>query len=260
MKGQDLKDYEGKVAVITGAGSGMGRAMVREFAGRGAKVAALGRTMAKLEAVAAEAGAEVLPLALDVADSAGVEAAMAAILLRWGRIDVLVNNAGVLDSYAPAHEVPLEEWHQVIATNLTGPFLMCRAVLPGMVAQGKGVIVNIASISSHSAAGGGSAYTASKHGVLGLTRQLCFEYGPLGVRVNAICPGATATPMAIPEEKGQHSPDMEAAVAKVPARRWCQPEEIAGLAACLASDAASYLHGSDIVIDGGWLAGAREAF
>jgi 3-oxoacyl-[acyl-carrier protein] reductase len=94
----------------------------------------------------------------------------------------------------------------------------------------------------------------------GLTKQLCFEYGALGIRVNEICPGATATPMAIPESKGEHSPDMEAAVAKVPARRWCQPSEIARLAAFLAGDEADYIHGSSYVIDGGWLTAARDPF
>ncbi len=109
-------------------------------------------------------------------------------------------------------------------------------------------------------AGGGSAYTASKHGVIGLTRQMTFEYGARGIRINAICPGATATPMAMPEHTTSNSPDMDLAISKVPARRWCKPEEIARLAAFLGSDDADYVHGSAYVMDGGWLTAARDPF
>lgn len=257
-----MQDYSGKTVLVTGAGSGMGRAMVAEFVARGANVAALGRTLAKLEDSIREAPGpgEGRAFRVDVGSPADIATAVAEVVRLWGCIDVLINNAGVLDSYAPAHEVSLEEWNAVIATNLTGPFLMCKAVIPHMLAQGKGAIINIASVSAFSAAGGGSAYTASKHGLQGLTKQLCFEYGALGIRVNEICPGATATPMAIPDTKGEHSPDMEAAVAKVPARRWCKPQEIARLAAFLAGDEADYIHGSSYVIDGGWLTAARDAF
>ena len=257
-----MQDYSGKIVIVTGAGSGMGRAIVAEFIARGAKVAALGRRLNKLQetlAVAAGSG-EGMAIATDVAEEAQVQAAVAAVKARWGRIDVLINNAGVLDSYAPVHEVSLAEWNAVIATNLTGPFLMAKHAITPMLEQGKGAIVNISSIAAFSAAGGGSAYTASKHGVQGLMKQLCFEYGARGIRVNEICPGATATPLAIPETKGDHSPDMEAAVARVPARRWCQPAEIAKLTALLAGDEADYVHGSSYVIDGGWLTAARDPF
>ncbi len=254
--------YEGKVVVVTGAGSGMGRAMVHEFAKRGAKVAALGRTFDKVEKVASEVedSSAVLPIRADVVSEEDVKSAIDQVIAKWGRIDLLVNNAGVLDSYEPAHKVSLEEWSQVMAINATGPFLTAKYSIPHMLEQGKGAIINIASTASSSAAGGGSAYTASKHAVLGLTRQLSFEYGGQGIRINAISPGATATPMAIPAEKTATSPDMEAAVATVPAKRWCQPEEIAKLAAFLGSDDADYVHGAEYVIDGGWLTAAREAY
>lgn len=255
-------DFSKKVVIITGAGSGMGRAMAKEFVSRGAYVAAVGRSVAKLEETQAYATGrgECRIFSCDVSSELDVIKLVDQVTSHWGRIDVLVNNAGVLDSYDLAHNVSLDEWHQVIATNLTGPFLFAKYTLPHMLSQGKGSIINIASISALSAAGGGAAYTASKHGLHGLTKQLCFEYGHKGIRVNSICPGATATPMAIPDIKGEHSPDMEAAVAKVPARRWCAPEEIAKLATFLASDDADYIHGSAYVIDGGWLTGAREAF
>lgn len=254
--------YDGNVVVVTGAGSGMGRAMVAEFVAQGARVAALGRTLGKVAESVDMVGDSDKAIAIraDVAVEADVIAAIDKIIATWGRIDLVVNNAGVLDSYAPAHEVSLDEWNQVMAINVTGPFLMSKYAIPHMLVQGKGGIINIASVSSFSAAGGGSAYTASKHAVLGLTRQLCFEYGAKGIRVNAICPGATATPMAIPETKTATSPDMEAAVASVPAKRWCGPEEIAKMTVFLGSDEADYVHGSAYVIDGGWLTAAREAF
>ncbi|PBB86841.1 SDR family oxidoreductase [Mesorhizobium sp. WSM3876] len=257
-----MNNYSNKVVIITGAGSGMGRAMVGEFVSRGANVAALDinldraiETVEKLEKPSMG-----LPLQVDVSDAQSVKNGVDAVIAQWGRIDLLCNNAGVLDGHAPAHEVSLEEWNRVMAVNLTGPFLMSRAVIPQMLKQGKGAIINTSSTSGFSAAGGGSAYTASKHGVLGLTRQMTFEYGARGIRINAICPGATATPMAMPEHTTSNSPDMDLAISKVPARRWCKPEEIARLAAFLGSDDADYVHGSAYVMDGGWLTAARDPF
>lgn len=254
--------FKDKVVVITGAGSGMGKAMVKEFSEQGAFVALVGRTASKLKSVVEQLGnsEQFCIFPVDVGSEVDVKNTLKAIYKVWGHIDILINNAGILDSYAPAHEVSLEEWNKTIATNLTGPFLMCKYVIPFMLEQKKGVILNISSVSAISAAGGGSSYTASKHGVDGLTKQLCFEYGHLGIRVNSLCPGATATPMAIPDEKTEFDPNMEAAIAKVPARRWCQPNEIAKLASFMASDDADYIHGSSYVIDGGWLTGARDAF
>ncbi|MDQ0333120.1 NAD(P)-dependent dehydrogenase (short-subunit alcohol dehydrogenase family) [Mesorhizobium sp. YL-MeA3-2017] len=257
-----MNNYNNKVVVITGAGSGMGRAMVGEFLSRGAYVAALDINLDRaIETVKRLDGPPAaFPHQVDVSDERSVQTAVDAIIARWGRIDLLCNNAGVLDGHAPAHEVSLEEWNRVMAVNLTGPFLMSRAVIPQMLKQGKGAIINTSSTSGFSAAGGGSAYTASKHGVIGLTRQMTFEYGARGIRINAICPGATATPMAMPEHTTSNSPDMDLAISKVPARRWCKPEEIARLAAFLGSDDADYVHGSAYVMDGGWLTAARDPF
>ena len=252
--------FQQKTVVVTGGASGMGRSMVREFASRGARVASLdingdgaARVVAELEDPS-----QAMSVRVDVTDPSAVEVAIRSILDWSGRIDVLCNNAGAVDSFRPAHETPLEEWHRTIAINLTGPFLVARAVVPTMLAQGAGVIINTASISSLSAAGGGTAYTAAKHGVLGMTRQMTFDYGRQGIRVNAICPGATATPLALPEGGSDTLPDTEAELARIPAQRWCQPEEIAKLAAFLASPDADYIHGSAIVIDGGWITAARN--
>ena len=252
--------FQGKVVVVTGAGSGMGRAMVHEFAAKGAKVAALDINLDSASKTVADLPEPDMGLAVkvDVSSPESVSAAMAEVGMWAGRVDVLCNNAGIVDSFRPAHEIPLEEWHRTIAVDLTGPFLMARAVIPGMLERGAGAIINTASISSLSAAGGGSAYTAAKHGVLGLTRQLTFDYGRRGIRVNAICPGATLTGLTMPEGGSDTLPDTESELARIPARRWCQPEEIAKLAVFLASDDADYIHGTAMVIDGGWLTAARN--
>lgn len=257
-----MNNYNGRVVIITGAGSGMGRAMVEEFASREASVVALDINLKAAEESVSKISNPERGFAyrVDVSDPISVQEAVKAVIAKWGRIDLLCNNAGILDGHATAHEVSIEEWNKVIAVNLTGPFLMARAVIPQMLNQKKGAIINTSSTSGFSAAGGGTAYTASKHGVIGLTRQLTFEYGASGIRVNTICPGATATPLAMADPVTAHSPDMLAALEKFPARRWCQPGEIAKLAAFLGGDEADFVHGSEYVMDGGWLAAARDPF
>ena len=249
-----------KVVVVTGAGSGMGKSMVQEFTAAGARVAALdiNETRAK-EVVAGLAARErAVAVAVDVSSEESVTAAVGQVMDWAGRVDVLCNNAGIIDSFRPAHEISIDEWNRNLAVNLTGPFLMARAVIPDMLSRAKGVIINTASIASFSAAGGGTAYTAAKHGVLGLTRQLTFDYGKLGIRVNAICPGATLTGLTMPEEGSDTLPDSEPEIMRTPAQRWCQPVEIARLALYLASDDADFIHGAAMVIDGGWLTAARN--
>jgi 3-oxoacyl-[acyl-carrier protein] reductase len=256
-EGEDeLMKLDGRIAVVTGAGSGMGRAMAREFYDQGASVVAVDiRGDAAEETIAdAKDPDRTLALTADVSQRDQVESAVSAATQRFGRIDLLCNNAGVLDDYTPAHETSDELWNRVIGVNLTGAFLFSRAVIPGMIEQRTGIIINTASISSFVAGGGGAAYTASKHGILGLTKQLAFDYGKHGVRVNAICPGAIHTGMTnhllTPEGRNPH---VDAAVAGTPAGRWGTPEEIAALALFLASDEAGFIHGAAFTIDGGWL-------
>jgi 3-oxoacyl-[acyl-carrier protein] reductase len=249
-----------KVVVVTGAGSGMGKSMVQEFTAAGARVAALDINDTKAKEVVAglDAPERAVAVAVDVASEESVTAAVGQVMDWAGRVDVLCNNAGIVDSFRPAHEISIDEWNRNIAVNLTGPFLMARAVIPDMLSRAKGVIINTASIASFSAAGGGTAYTAAKHGVLGLTRQLTFDYGKRGIRVNAICPGATLTGLTMPEGGSDTLPDSEPEIMRTPAQRWCQPVEIARLALYLASDDADFIHGAAVVIDGGWLTAARN--
>lgn len=245
-----------RIAIVTGGGSGMGRAMVQEFVAEGANVLALDVRKSAVEETAEMVGlpGRVVAFECDVSDEKSVKAAVAKAMETWGRVDLVCNNAGILDDYVIAEETSTELWNRILSVNLSGPFFVCREVLPIMVAQGKGVIINTASISAFIAGGGGSAYTASKHAVLGLTRQLAFEYGRKGVRVNAICPGPIHTGMTdyllTPEGRNDH---VDSIIEALPAGRWGKPVEIARLAVYLASDDADFIHGSAYVMDGGWL-------
>ncbi|MCW2939113.1 MAG: hypothetical protein JWN00_2098 [Actinomycetia bacterium] len=247
--------FEGRVALVTGGGSGMGRAMVEEFAAEGAFVVAVDiNKQAATETVKGLSTPDRASAAVaDVSSPEAVEALVADVVREHGRIDIVCSNAGVLDDYTPAHETSIELWNRVIGVNLTGPFLISRAVVPVMLEQGRGVIINTASISAFVAGGGGAAYTASKHGVLGLTKQLAFDYGSRGIRCNAICPGAIQTGMTehLLTAEGRN-PHVDAAIKGTPAGRWGKPVEIAKLASFLASDDAAFIHGAGYLIDGGW--------
>ena len=242
----------GKTAIVTGAASGMGRAIAKEFAAEGARVACLDLNEAEAVKTADTLGQDKgLAIACDVSKAESVAAAGSKAEAALGRIDILVNCAGVLDGYAAITETSDALWDRTVGINLKGTFMVCRAALPGMVARGYGVIINISSIAGLVAGGGGAAYTASKHGVLGLTRQTAYDYGSKGIRANAICPGAIETAMTKDILSSGDLAVMEL-VRSVPAGRHGQPEEIAKLALYLASDDASFVHGAAMTIDGGW--------
>jgi 3-oxoacyl-[acyl-carrier protein] reductase len=244
-----------RVAFITGAASGIGRAMAEEFAARGATVAACDIAADGVEearAAALDAGApRALALTADVARPADVARAVTAAQEELGRIDILCSNAGILDGYASALDTDEELWDRVMDVNVKATWLLSRAALPDMLERGSGAIIVTASVAGMVAGGGGVAYTASKHGVIGLMRQIAYENASQGIRVNAICPGVTQTGMTQPLFDDPQSKVHEF-IPEIPSATWAQPQEIAKLAALLASDDVPFMHGACVVADGGW--------
>jgi NAD(P)-dependent dehydrogenase (short-subunit alcohol dehydrogenase family) len=254
-----LKPLTGKVAAVTGASQGIGRAIAEAFAERGAKVALLSRSMDSLEETAAAIGhgnGRAIALRCDVTARAEVDDAMAQLAGTWGKLDILVNNAGI-SGRTPIDDPSDERWRLILDTNLTGSYLVTRAGLH-LMHSGWGRVINISSVLGRFGVAGYAAYCASKHGVIGLTRVLALELAPRGITVNAICPGWVPTEMAAASMRETAAaegvpPDAfrERAINEVPLRRFVQPEEVAGLAVYLASPGASAITGQALNICGG---------
>ena len=252
-----MSNLNGKVALITGAARGQGAAEARLFAQRGAKVMLCDILDDEGQAVAAEIGANAAYLRLDVTSEASWQAAVNATVAKFGKLNVLVNNAGIVKVTALA-DCPLEEYMQVIQVNQIGVFLGMKTVAPAMQQAGGGSIVNISSIDGLIGMTGGTAYCASKFAVRGMTKVAALELGKDGIRVNSIHPGGILTPMIT--GAGLDAQTAGELFGRVPLQRIGQPEEIATLAAYLASDDASYSTGSEFIADGGLTAGfALEA-
>ena len=243
-------DLTGKTAIITGGGSGIGHAIAGLFAARGARLVLVGRKPAVAEAAAALPGGAGRHVGIvgDVSDPATAEAAVKAALGLAGRIDVLVNNAGIA-SVAPAEATALADFDRVLAVNLRGPFLMSQAVGRVMIAQRAGRIVNVASAASVVAIDRHVAYCASKFGLIGLTKVLALEWGRHGITVNAVSPTVVETAMGKQVWSG---PPGEAMKARIPTGRFALPEEVAAAVLFLASDAAGMINGDNLVLDGGY--------
>lgn len=246
-------ELTGKRVLVTGANSGIGAALAREFASSGARVAvnyvthpeAADAVMAELQA----AGAEAVALQADVSNKEQVEAMFARLDTLWGGIDVLVNNAGIDGASVPGWQADPQKWRSVIEINLMGAFFCAQAALARMVAQKSGVVLNMTSVHEIVAWSGFSAYTASKAGLSMLTKTLAQEAGPFGVRVLSVAPGAMKTPInASVWNDPQGLADL---LTKIPLGRMGLPEDVAHLAVFLASDMASYMTGSTVFIDGG---------
>lgn len=241
----------GKVAIVTGAASGIGRATAELLHRRGATVVAADRAADGLSRLPLDE--RMRHVVVDVAARADGERMIATAVEQFGRIDALCNVAGIVDRLLPAGEVTDEVWDRVIAVNLTGPMLAIRAAIPTMLEQGGGVIVNISSVGGLFGARGGAAYAASKHGLIGLTKNVAAAYGRQGIRAMAVCPGAVETGISL---GGAPSPlGLETLRATLPANpRNGTAAEIAALIGYLVSDEATFLNGSVIVADGGWTA------
>jgi len=245
---------ENSSVIVTGAASGIGRAAALRFAREGARV-----VVADLNAEAAEAvvqeiasgGGQAVAVTGDLSDPAVVDQVVETAVERFGGIDVLVNNAGIMDSMSAAADVTDTEWERVIRINLTAPFLLTRAVLPHMLGRGKGAIVNTASEASLRGSAAGAAYTASKHGVAGLTKSIAIMYRNAGIRANAIAPGGTKTGMVPAVDPSTHGPQaLGPYMGNV--GRISDPDEQAAAIVFLASDAASNINGVVLPVDNGW--------
>lgn len=247
-------DLTGKVALVTGASSGMGRATAIALANQGAKVVVAARRFDRLQALAAEIksrGHEATPIQMDVTKRADVDNAVKTAVKTYGRLDILVNNAGVLD-YSPFLDLKEESWDKVIDTNLKGYFYAAQSAGREMAKNKYGRIINIASIASGGVGVGFpmiTHYCASKGGVIGLTEGLANELGPQGITVNAIGPGGVDTEMTA----GTTEEQSKAMYSRLPIKRIGKPEEIAAAVVYFASDEASYTTGATLYVDGGWL-------
>jgi NAD(P)-dependent dehydrogenase (short-subunit alcohol dehydrogenase family) len=240
-----------RVALVTGASRGIGRAVARQLANEGYRLALNARSAGALDACADALradGHEVLPVAADVASGAAVEAMTERVLSTWGRLDVLVTCAGIYQARQFA-ELDEHDWRRMIEVHLTGTFLCCHHAAPVMVSQGRGAIVTVSSTSALTGGTSGAHYAAAKGGVLAFSRALAKELAPTGVRVNTVIPSKVETDMLQPTLEAGHADRLRRAI---PLGRWGQPDEVAAVIAFLTSDAAAYVVGSTVLVTGGY--------
>jgi NAD(P)-dependent dehydrogenase (short-subunit alcohol dehydrogenase family) len=251
-----MKQFSGKVALVTGGASGLGRVSAIALGREGAKVVVSDVAVSEGEATVqmiTAAGGQAIFTKADVTKSSEVEALVQATVKAFGRLDFALNNAGIDGVRARTSNYPEDVWHQVINLNLTGVFLSLKFELPVMVEQGSGVIINMSSVAGVTGFPGHAAYTASKHGVIGLTKTAALDYAKAGIRVNAICPAYTRTPML--SRMLEQKPELESKlISRVPLQRLGTAEEIAQAVIYLFSESAAFITGHSLVMDGGIVA------
>lgn len=239
-----------RVAIIFGGTSGLGEATAKAYAYEGAKVVVTGRDEkdgSRIVKNIKDSNQEAIFVKADVTQASEIQAVIDKALETFGQIDILYNGAGIHDAYKTAVELDEDMYDKLMAINVKAPYLASKAVIPLFIKQGKGTIINIGSQGTQMAGPGGSAYVTSKHAILGFTKQLAFDFGSKGVKVNILSPGFIETPMTegIDDDR----------LNDIPAQRAGKPEEIAALAVFLASDDSNYMHGSNVFMDGGWVLG-----
>lgn len=246
-------NFNQKIVFVTGANSGIGAAQVELFLNKGAFVYGFDLHEDYMKHIEQKFPKQFAYSTGDVSNKFHVKHSVEQALEKFKHIDILLNTAGVLDGYAKTLDTDELLWDKIMNTNVKGTYFVTNEILPVMLQQKKGVIVNMASIAGLVAGGGGAAYTASKHAIVGYTKQVDQDYCREGIRVNAIAPGAIHTPMNQADFDGEG--EMAKWVAEqTPAGRWAKPEEVANLTCYIASDGADYIHGAVIPIDGGWIA------
>ncbi|MGO1956650.1 SDR family NAD(P)-dependent oxidoreductase [Microbacterium sp. JB110] len=241
--------FDGRTIIVTGAGSGIGRATASRIVREGGSVVGVDVSQERLDEVAAELGGRFAPVAADITDESGVAEIVAAA---GDRIDGLANVAGIMDKMQPAHELERGTWDRVMSVNATGTFLLMQAVLPGMLERGEGAIVNVASEAGLRGSAAGAAYTASKHAVVGLTKSSAFMYATSGLRINAVAPGGVATNIESQFASELGAQRIQRGMALIPSI--AQASQLAASITFLLSDDATNLNGVILPSDGGWSA------
>lgn len=252
-----------QVAIVTGGATGIGKAIARSLAENGARVAIVDVDIARAQSTAADItanGGECIALRGNVASAEEMQQQVQAVVERWGQINILINNAGINTARdrVPIHEYSMDDWRRILDVDLTGVFIVSQAVIPYILQQGGGSIVNISSVAGIVPLRLQSAFVAAKAGVANLTRSMAIELGPLGIRVNCVAPGSTlteGTQALFYGPNGAYSEKAASLLAHIPMGRPGQPEEIAAAVLFLVSPAASYVNGAVLPVDGGWLAG-----
>ncbi len=253
-----MQGFDGKVAVVTGGGTGIGRAVALDFASEGASVVVSGRTMANLEetmTLVSQAGGKAIGIAADVSRSADVQALITAVLKSYGHLDFLINNAGISANGTLLCESDEELFDRIYATNVRGAFLCMKYAIPEMLRMGGGCVVNVSSNQGLVGSRGTAGYTASKHALNGLTKVAAIEYASQGVRVNAVCPAATDTEMLNQLSSSMTPEAWKARISALyPVARTGTAKQVSAVIRFLCSDAASHVHGAAIPVDGGYTA------